>query len=365
MRIRTITCHDCYNYGASLQAYALQHYLESIGHEVEIIDYKPWYLDGHYKLWSVGNPRYHKPLLWQLYNMAKLPGRILAYPHKKTFDRFTAKYLHLTRRYSSYNELKANPPEADAYIAGSDQIWNTLFQNGRDASFYLDFGSSKVKRISYAASFATPDIVAEYKNFVREELKNFDYISIRERKSLKLLKSLGVTTGVTVCDPVFLINKNEWTNFAHSVNCIGQKYLLVYLTDKSGVIKNIALEIKKYTGWKIFAIGCHSDWADKNFTYADPVEFVSFINGSEFVISNSFHATAFSIILNKKFCVTKRIESINERMISLLSDYGLTDRLTDKFFPAILENLNFETINQTTDKIVRNSKLWLNKVLSI
>ena len=113
MKIKTITCHDVYNLGASLQAFALQNYLESEGHDVEVIDYKPWYLSNHYKLWGVGNERFHKPILWQLYNLAKFPERVSALPRKKVFDEFTKKYLRLTKRYNSFEELRANPPEAD------------------------------------------------------------------------------------------------------------------------------------------------------------------------------------------------------------------------------------------------------------
>ena len=137
MIIKTITCHDVYNLGASLQAYALQTYLQKQGHEVEIIDYKPDYLSGHFKLWGVYNPVYDKPFIRLLYLLAKLPGRLMALRRKKAFDVFTKNYLHLTRRYHSNDELKKDPPIADAYIAGSDQIWNTVFKNGRDPAFYL------------------------------------------------------------------------------------------------------------------------------------------------------------------------------------------------------------------------------------
>lgn len=84
---------------------------------------------------------FDRPIVKQLYLLAKLPRRLMALSRKKAFDRFTAKYLRLTRRYNSYEELKADAPEADAYIAGSDQIWNTLFPNGRDAAFYLDLAN--------------------------------------------------------------------------------------------------------------------------------------------------------------------------------------------------------------------------------
>ena len=150
---------------------------------MEIIHYKPDYLSGHFNMMAVSNPVFDKPIIKQLYLLAKLPGRLMSLKRKKVFDEFTAKYLKLTHRYNSYEELKDDAPEADAYIAGSDQIWNTLFRNGLDAAFYLDFGKPEVKRISYAASFATPDVVSEYREFVMKELKGIDCISIREKTS--------------------------------------------------------------------------------------------------------------------------------------------------------------------------------------
>lgn len=365
MIIKTITCHDCYNFGASLQAFALQTYLESQGHDVEIIHYKPDYLSGHFNMMAVSNPVFDKPIIKQLYLLAKFPGRLMSLKRKKVFDEFTAKYLKLTRRYNSYEELKDDAPEADAYIAGSDQIWNTLFRNGRDAAFYLDFGKPEVKRISYAASFATPDVVSEYREFVMKELKVIDCISIREKTSLPLLTSLGRPDGVAVCDPVFLLDKTQWQDTIKAVPSVTKKYVLVYLTDKSAEIESIARGIKKATGWKIYAAGgIKAAYADRNFANAGPLEFVRLINDSQFVISNSFHATAFSLILEKNFCVVNRKEGINERMKSVLADYGLDDHMTSWLFEKLLTDIDYRSVNIIKEEKVNKSKDWLKRTLT-
>ena len=164
MKIKTITCHDVYNVGASSQAFALVSYLRKRGHDAQIIDYKPYNLSNHYPLWVLGNPAYDKPILRELYNLAKLPGRLKARNGKRKaeYDRFTAEFLPLTpRRYTSNDDLKQNPPEADVYFAGSDQIWNCFFPNGKDPAFYLDFAPAGSVRASYAASFAMDDIPEE------------------------------------------------------------------------------------------------------------------------------------------------------------------------------------------------------------
>lgn len=373
MRIRTITCHDCYNHGASLQAYALMHYLKSIGHDTKIIHYRPEYISKYIGLWVVANERFNKPIIKWIYLLLKFPSRLKSKKRLDKFDDFTANCLDLTKRYNSIDELNADPPEADVYIAGSDQIWNTFFPNGRDTAFYLDFGKPEVKRISYAASFATPDIVPEYREFVKKKIQNLDACSIREKTSLPLLRSLGREDGVAVCDPVFLLNKQEWCDILSTETTVSklsaatnsEKYILVYLTDRSPQIEKIALETKVATGWKIFIVGAlFENYADKCFANAGPWEFVYLIKNAQFVISNSFHATAFSLIMEKKFCVVNRSEGINERMKSVLSDFKLEEKLISTFSESLLKDIDYIEVNQKMGEIIKGSKKWLSQVLS-
>ena len=216
MKIKTITCHDVYNHGASLQAFALQQYLEEQGHEVEIIDYKPDYLSGHYNLCKVNNLNWDTNIVSRfIYILIKLPFRLLDLQRKQAFDNFRKKYLVLTsKRYTTNVELKENCPKADVFIAGSDQIWNTIFPNGRDAAFYLDFAPKESKKIAYAASFATESVVLEYKDFVKQMLQNFNYIAVREQGAIDILKTLGIYDGTWVCDPVFLLDRQKWDKIA-------------------------------------------------------------------------------------------------------------------------------------------------------
>lgn len=364
MQIKTITCHDVYNHGASLQAYALQTYLESLGHSVEIIDYKPDYLSGHYDLWAVDNPIFDKPFIKQLYLMAKLPGRLVALKRKKVFDAFTRKYLKRTAcKYHSNEELKANPPQADVFIAGSDQIWNTLFQNGRDASFYLNFAPLGAKRISYAASFATEDVVEDYKPFVQKMLQNFDAISIRERCSLPLLSSLGRKDGVAVCDPVFLLNREQWEELLLQKQNV-ERYLLVYDTEKSDKVKGVAQRIAKEKKLKIYNVsGFRLDYVDKDFWASSPLEFVRKIRDADYVVSNSFHATAFSLIFQRDFCVVNRSERINERMKSLLNSYRIEERLVNNYSDSLLDSIDYHAVNIQIQKDIDGSKNFLKAAL--
>ena len=199
MNIKIITCHDVYNYGASLQAYALQTYLKQKGHDVEIIDYLPAYMDKAYSLnfnryMSIPkmSPLYKykdnaffrivyaiKKYLPQLYKIVRQRGRKLA------FDRFKHAYLHLTDHYVEYRDLKDVQWVADVFIVGSDQVWNPLFNNGRDPSYFLQFGSLETKRVAYAASFGVSTLEEQDVKRMKEWLKSFSAISVRETTGLR------------------------------------------------------------------------------------------------------------------------------------------------------------------------------------
>ena len=233
MKIKTITCHDVYNVGASLQAYALVTYLRKLGHDAQIIDYKPDYLSNHYPLWGLGNPAYDKPVIRELYNLAKLPGRLKARNGKAEYDRFTAEFLPLTpRRYTSNDDLKQNPPEADVYFAGSDQIWNCFFPNGKDPAFYLDFAPAGSVRASYAASFAMDDIPEEWKPDVKRRLSGLDHISVRESSGAAIVERLGIPGAVQVMDPVFLLDSEAWASIEKPVPNT-EPYVLLYDFDRN------------------------------------------------------------------------------------------------------------------------------------
>lgn len=363
MEIKTITCHDVYNVGASLQAYALQTYLKSLGHGVEIIDYKPPYLSNHYSFSTV-NPMFNKPVIKQLYLLAKFPGRFKAYHSKRkaNFDLFKNDYLCLTKnQYHSNEELKISPPSADVYFAGSDQIWNPLFNNGKDPAFYLDFAPKDSIKASYAASFSVESLPNDIKDKTREYLKNFDYISVRESSGIKILNSLGFDYCFDVCDPVFLLDRIEWDKLTFNIS--NEDYLLIYDFDNSEVVKSIAKKVVEQKNLKIYSI-FNLNYADECFYNEGPLGFLSLIKNAKFVISNSFHATAFSIIYNVPFCVVNRKEDINTRMKDLLSLLGMKNRLLS--VDSQLDLVDLFRISNYSDLLTQNindSKKYISKVL--
>ena len=366
MKIKTITCHDVYNSGASLQAYALMNYLQQKGNDVEIIDYKPEYLSKHYKLGVITNPKYEKNLILKItYLILKFPERILALRNKKKYDLFKDNYLKITeRRYISNEELKRNLPEADIYICGSDQIWNSKFNNGKDPAFYLDFVPENKIKASYAASFATDSIDEKMRDIVRERISRLDYVGVREISALNILDDLNIKQGVQVLDPVFLLDKYQWEKLTYEVSK-NEKYIFVYDFDGNELIKDIAIKMANEKNLKIYTV-FKTDYSDRAIKRMGPLDFISYIKNAEFVISNSFHGTAFSIIFEKQFVVINRKESINTRMRDLLSILNISNRLINENynFNNIIAKIDYEIVNKNLNKKVRTSKQYLDIILS-
>lgn len=357
MNIKTITCHDVYNLGASLQAYALAEYLKNEGHDVQIIDYKPDYLSRHYSFRWVPNPRFDKPLLRQAYLLAKLPGRLKAFYslRKKRFDQFRQDYLPLTsRRYASAEELAADCPEADIYIAGSDQIWNPVFPNGKDPAFFLTFVPEGKKKISYAASFSVEALREEDQQRMRPWLQKLDAVSVRESSGVAIVKALGMAAE-QVMDPVFLLDRAHWEQLA--VLPDAKDYILVYDFDGSALVREAAQKLAAQHGKQIISVfpmeGAAQVWTDMG-----PREFLGAILNADIVLSNSFHATAFSLIFGKAFYVMNREEHINTRMRDLLKAVGLEERLlTTDVFPQHLPD--WSTATSCLERLITGSKAYL------
>mgnify|MGYP002568479601 FL=1 len=360
MRICTITCHDVYNAGASLQAYALQTYLKSLGHDVKIIDYKPDYLSQHYRLDVIGNPKYDKPLLKQAYLLAKLPGRLRMLPRKEAFDRFTAAHLDLTARYASNEELKANPPVAEVFFAGSDQIWNPLFPNGKDPAFYLDF-VQRGTRAAYAASFSVDDFPEALRAATAGYLKRFDHVAVREKSGLAILRSLGVEGAISVLDPVFLLDRAQWETMAARPEHCDVPYLLVYAFDNDATIRGLAERIAAERGLRIYSV-FDLPYAERCFALDGPEVFLGLIQNAAFVLSNSFHATAFSVIFEREFAVVERTERLNSRMRDFTALLGLSERMVTAE-STLPPDTDWAAVRCRLSAEIDKSKAYIDKVL--
>lgn len=366
MVIRTLTCHDVYNYGASLQAFALMKYLQLQGNNVEIVNYKPDYLNWKYRLsWYVNekSPYYTKSqksfLFHCLYVFRRFLKEYKTIGRKLAFSRFNSRYLKLTKEYNSYSQLCKEPPEADTYIVGSDQVWNNNpLENGWDPAFFLNFGNDSVKRISYAASFGSttqcPDIMKRW-------LRNLDAVSIRDESTLSLVNNCRDDISV-VCDPVFLLDKEEWIKALGLEYTDGGNYMAVYnLADNNDIFEAASIIAKKQK-WDIHVINTRSKKNGvKNICNADPKQFLSELLNARIIISDSFHATAFSIIFRKDFLTFpfKNTDS-SRRMIDLLKQLNLMSRYDPVNKQGIIYRpIDYATIRDSISAYKSYSQNWL------
>lgn len=311
--IITMTC--TYNYGATLQAFALQTYIENLGHSCNIINHMGW--SGHR---TVLTDKLSK-------------DTILKMPYKKAleigYSRFEAFYynrMHMTKRYATIKELYENPPDSDVFITGSDQVWNP-----RDLrkEFYLDFVPAVAKKISYAASIGVPAIMDDKKEIIRELLKGFQKISVRESSAKDNIQHLTDIEVSKNCDPVFLIGQDEWRKVESPINGLPDDYILCYMIYKPKWINSWLKQVKRKTGKKVIFMGLNGFRpveCDKYIRCAGPEEFLWLIDHASCVVSSSFHGIAFSVLFGKPL-VAMPDPPRPDRINNLLSLFELHDRI--------------------------------------
>lgn len=372
MKIKTITCHEVYNYGASLQEYALLKYLEDLGHQSQTIHYKPPYLSKHFTFWKFRDfPFGFLFLKFLVKDILKYPKRKMNLKRKREFDKFSKKYINATSKlYRSNEELKRDIPEANVYICGSDQIWNSFFENGKDPAFYLDFVPDHKLKISYAASFAIDQLEDFIKDFVKEKVSRINHISVRESSGKRILEELGIENVTQVLDPVFLLNSDFWstivdTTFEKEITT-DNKYIVVYDFDKDPAIRQLAERLKKENGWKIYAFNQLINYADQNFYLEGPEVFLSVLKNASCTLANSFHAVAFSLIFQNDLAVFNRSDKINTRMRDMLSLVDLEHLLllnqdmVDSYKPGTID---YNKVQIKLNTAITRSKDFLNNAL--
>ena len=299
-KIGILTFQKAINLGASLQAFALNKYINSLGKECETIDYSADKIAKSYKLIRICKPkRFVK-------NLIKLPEN---YNKKKKFNNFIEQNVKLSKeKYTKENISDANKIY-DKFIVGSDQVWNYDITN--DYNYYLKFVDDKNKRYSYAASLGNVDNIDKNKEIIKKELKKYDLITVREKSAIDKLKTSMKLDSKLVLDPTFLLDKKEYEKIIDKKDSKEnkkenkenkEKYILVYFLQEPTVF-DIAKKLKKLTGYKIKAITgivIPKNVNDVEFIKNSGVEnFLSLLNDAEYVVTDSFHGVALSIIFRK------------------------------------------------------------------
>ncbi len=363
-KIGIITIVKVNNYGAELQAFALQKKLQDLGCDAEIIDYlfykhkkhirtagaKPWI--------SIGFKNQLKEILYPFfYSIKTALYRSSKQKREKKFDEFHAANTKFSRTFRSMDELYKAKLDYDVFVTGSDQVWNPSSNTNLDP-YFLTFAPKDKKRISYASSFGVSEVPPATIPFYKERLQQFSAISVRESQAVDLVKRISGKPALHVLDPTLLLAKNEWNRIAKNPD-IQKSYILLYILSPSDYATRLAESVSKQTGWKIVRICKEATREDKNKTIqniidAGPSEFVGWFLNASFVITNSFHGTAFAINFSKPFyTVAPTHKTNNSRQQSLLDLLGLEKRLlkqTNRFPNANNLQLNFTNVNVFLNK---------------
>lgn len=329
MKIALITIHYANSYGGTLQAFASQAVLSKYG-DVKIIDYKSKELEEALNLIRVNRS------FRSIFRAGKDLFRLL--PRRRLiakFKEFMRVHYKLTPACPDLHSLQAISSQFDCVVCGSDQIWNPKITGELDLNYMLAFSQAK-KKISFSSSSGSYCYSGEEMVKVRKALSTFDSISVREEDVAQKLRGLLENQDVAhTLDPTLMLNKQQWMQaILHTEKTLApsEQYILVYTLKKDALVRETIDKVKTLLGLQIVAIdqdpflGYKSD---RHIMDASPVDYISLFAHAAFVITNSFHGTAFALNFGIPF-VTVLPESGLNRIKGLLENVGLSDRLVSQ-----------------------------------
>ncbi|MBM6688479.1 polysaccharide pyruvyl transferase family protein [Collinsella tanakaei] len=332
-RVSVITLHDVANYGSCLQAYATQVTFGKLGWTTEIVDYHRPKTNTSGRIRSLLARRgiSENGLLFRIATAGvarKLFERYYAHGNV-VFDKFRRNQLRLSDSYSSEEELEKNPPLADVYCTGSDQVWNSIWNEGFESPLYLTWAPKGKPRIAFAASIGREKLDEWEKPLMEKALREYTAISMRETTGVKLIEELGIEGVKLVLDPTLMLTKQDWEKIATYPKMPGNSYILSYQLNQNEQFVKYARELGHHLGLPVVKI-CYRKRDRQagaiNLVTPEVTDFLGLFLGASYVVTDSFHATAFSLNLEKPF-VSIAPTRFSTRITSILELTGTHDRL--------------------------------------
>lgn len=356
MKIGILTQPLQANYGGFLQNYALQQVLKQMGHDVWTIDYgKFTWIDWLDIAWRV---LAHK-MLGHEAHFAITP--IQKDKVEAPLRRFAKKNIRLTiPRCKKFNEKIIRQYGFEALIVGSDQVWRPMYNYNVEDCFLSFVSHMDIKRVAYAASFGTDkwEFTKEQTEYCAVLAKKFDGISVREESGINLCdKYLGVNA-TCVLDPTLLMKSQDYIKLCSHISK-KEPFIFAYVLDQNEKKVMSIVNYAERMGLPYLIKG-----ADNTVSDDDSIElWLSYFRDAAFIVTDSFHGTAFSIIFNKDFYVFGNQKRGNSRFDSLLEIVGLKDRMVDNVLPEKIIKIEWEEVNKKRETAIINSKLWLEQNL--
>lgn len=366
MKVGLITIYHVPNYGSVLQAYATQVLLEMMGARCSVINYK-YPNEWHWAHGATRNTGIHA-------FVRKL------FPDKKTriLNEFRNQYFHFTKKYPSLAELNSeNWDDFDAFIVGSDQVWNVRFMLG-DSTFLLSFVPDCIPRYSLASSFALQSIPMQYKKKYCLELSKFSALSVREQNGVSIIQdNLRIDKPVEILlDPTLLLSKEQWRqHIPRSKFKKRHPYILFYMWDYAFDPKPYIFEVAKHfqaqTGCDVIALEGYRKpqeacglIMEKRTTSTIP-EFIDLFANAELVITSSFHGTAFAVNFGIPLISIIPKTGGDDRQQTLLRNIGLSHCIIHigTAMPDINPNYDRKKVQMRLEQIRDKNKLWINQYI--
>lgn len=365
MKVKIITRHAVANYGSILQAFATQKAIEKLGYDSEIINYIRYDEQGK----NISDTMLRRNKKWNRNFITRFIYKLLQTPvyngSYKKFAKFRKGFLNESNVLYSCDEDLKELPDADVYCTGSDQVWGKIGNVDYDKNYFLDFVPEGKKCISYASSFGKSQISNELINNLNNLLKKYSHITVREDSAVELLKKMNMNSS-QVLDPTLLLNRSEWEDVIN--NTLKSKdYVLIYQLHEDKKLEKYAQEFAKKVNKPLIRISISLLYKFKSGKLAylpTPNEFLEYFKNCEYVITDSFHATVFSIIFNKKFVDILPLGT-GTRIVSLLKLLGLEKRIVNDYndFSLIGKDIEYNEINRRLEAERKKSINILNDII--
>ncbi|WNR43506.1 polysaccharide pyruvyl transferase family protein [Paenibacillus roseipurpureus] len=345
MKVDLITLHAVKNYGSVLQAFATQEKFKEYGCDVRILNYiRPDVTDENLMTTWCGNNLLKKIVL--------LPS---FYRWKKIFGGFIRDYLNLSDKvFSNEDDFIDFQSDADIYCTGSDQVWNSGWNNGVIKPLYLNFAPENSRKFAYAASFGNSVLSENEVAQTKELIEKYDYISVREESGLGILEEQYMfKKSCQIIDPTLVMPASFWRKYTKKPKIDGD-YVLVYQLNNNKLFDKFAAEFAKKNKLKLIRFCTRYDQIIKNgksILIPEMFDFVSLIDNARYVITDSLHATAFSINLNTEpVCIYP--QNYGSRIESLLNLFEIGSRHLKDYndFDIVNRQIDFSKVNQILDR---------------
>lgn len=381
-----VSCYFQHNYGSMLQAYATQMALDKLGYDNETIDISGFEKEiKRAKVYYFVKSSFTSGII--LTKFGRIKGMIIRNIKKneytksmeiryQAFERFKKKHFRLSPIYTSKKELGINSDKYDAFLVGSDQLW---LPGNIAADYYtLNFVQKSVNTIAYATSFGIEALPRDIKKSAEKFLRGIKHIGVRESSGANIIKEITGRSVPVVCDPTLLFDAEDWMDIQDEQPIIRDKYIFVYLLGNNPLHRDFVKNLRKKTGLPVVClphidefVPSDEECSDIRLYDIEPGEFLNLIRNAEYVCTDSFHCSVFSIQYRKDFYTFKRFntkskQSTNSRLETLFELLQIKDRFIegDEEIEKIMNiSINFEKIHKILNEFRKESYQYLRAAL--